>query len=81
MRIPAENVACATKAALALADEKGFTSIAIPGMGTGVGGVDPSDAARHMITTIRSITTRSVQQVILVDIDPAMVAAWRNELT
>ncbi len=81
MRIPSENVAHATKAALSLADEKGFTSIAIPGMGTGVGGVDPSDAARHMITTIRSITTRSVQQVILVDIDPAMVAAWRNELT
>jgi O-acetyl-ADP-ribose deacetylase (regulator of RNase III) len=81
MRIPAENVARATKAALSLADEKGFISIAIPGMGTGVGGVDPDDAARHMIRTIRSVSAQSIQQVILVDIDPAMVAAWRNELT
>jgi O-acetyl-ADP-ribose deacetylase (regulator of RNase III) len=81
MRIPAENVACATKAALSLADEKGFISIAIPGMGTGVGGVDPDDAARHMVRTIRSVSAQSIQQVILVDIDPAMVAAWRNELT
>ena len=81
MRIPVENVARATKAALSLADEKGFISIAIPGMGTGVGGVEPDEAARHMIRVIRSIPVRSVQHVILVDIDPAMVAAWHNQLT
>lgn len=81
MRIPAEHVALATKAALSLADEKGFTSMAIPGMGTGVGGVDSEEAARRMVEAIRSVSLRSVQQVILVDIDPAMVAAWRHELT
>jgi O-acetyl-ADP-ribose deacetylase (regulator of RNase III) len=81
MRIPAENVARATMAALSLADDKGFGSIAIPGMGTGVGGVEPEEAARHMIRAIRSVATRSIQHVLLVDIDPAMVAAWRNELT
>lgn len=81
MRIPAENVARATRAALSLADKKGFTSIAIPGMGTGVGGVAPEEAARHMIRAIRSVSVRSVQEVILVDVDPVMVAAWRNELT
>ena len=32
-RIPVQHVAFATKAALTLADEKGFESIAIPGMG------------------------------------------------
>src|SRR5712692_11111670 len=37
MRIEPENVALATRAALALADVRGFSSIAIPGMGTGVG--------------------------------------------
>ena len=76
-----ENVARATNAALDLADEKGFTSIAIPGMGTGVGGVEPKEAARHMVRAIRSVSTQSVQNVILVDIDPAMIAAWRSELT
>jgi O-acetyl-ADP-ribose deacetylase (regulator of RNase III) len=80
MRIPAENVAQATRAALSLADEKGFTSVAIPGMGTGVGDVEPDEAARHMLRTIRSFSARSLRDVVLVDIDPAMVAAWRNEL-
>ena len=49
MRIPADNVALATRAALALADEKGFTSVAVPGMGTGVGGVAHGEAAERMI--------------------------------
>ncbi len=80
MRIPAENVAQATKAALALADARGFASLAIPGMGTGVGGVDPADTARQMVRTIRAFGAHSLQQVMLVDIDPAMIAAWRNEL-
>ena len=80
MRIPAENVAQATKAALALADEKGFASIALPGMGTGVGGVDPREAARHMVAAVHAYSARCLQRVVLVDIDPAMIAAWRNEL-
>lgn len=80
MHIPAENVDKATQAALALAEERGFASIAIPGMGTGVGGVDPDDAARHMIKSVRSFSARSLFEVILVDIDPAMIAAWRNAL-
>lgn len=41
MHIPATNVGLATRAALDLADEKGFISLAFPGMGTGVGRVSP----------------------------------------
>lgn len=37
MRIPVENVGRATTAALRLAEAKGFTVIALPGMGTGWG--------------------------------------------
>lgn len=81
MRIPAEHVARATKAALALADEKGFASIGIPGMGTGVGGVDPRDAARHMVAAVRSHSAQCLQRVLLVDIDPAMIDAWRSALS
>ncbi|GAH84142.1 unnamed protein product, partial [marine sediment metagenome] len=39
MRIGVENARLATQAALRLAKEMGLSSIAIPGMGTGVGGV------------------------------------------
>lgn len=80
MRIPAENVGNATRAALTLADEKGFSSLAIPGMGTGVGGVTPSDAAARMIYEIQSFVPQSLSRVILVDIDPVMVNAWKELL-
>lgn len=78
MRIPAENVGKATTAALRLAEEKGFIVIALPGMGTGVGGVDHSAAAVSMIQAITQFQARRLQRILLVDIDPAMVAAWRQ---
>ncbi len=80
MQIPAANVASATKAALTEADEQDFESIALPGMGTGVGGVSHRDAAAMMIREIRSYSPRSLKSVILVDVDEAMVAAWRAQV-
>ena len=80
MRIPAENVAQATRAALKVADEKELTSLAIPGMGTGVGGVAHDEAAARMIKEITSFKARSLRSVLLVDVDQAMVEAWRKSL-
>jgi O-acetyl-ADP-ribose deacetylase (regulator of RNase III) len=80
MRIDPENVALATRAALALADARGFASVAIPGMGTGVGGVAQADAAAMMIKEIRAFVPRALQTVVLVDVDPAMVQAWLDRL-
>ena len=80
MRIPAENVGLATRAALTVADEHHFSSVAIPGMGTGVGGVSPTDAASKMIEEIQSFIPRSLTRVVLVDVDTIMVQAWREEL-
>jgi len=81
MHIPAQNVALATKAALTLADEKGFESVAIPGMGTGVGGVAHADAARVMVAAIRGFTPRALKSVVLVDVDSAMIEAWRKAIS
>lgn len=80
MRIGAENVALATGAALRLADERGFASVGIPGMGTGVGGVAPAEAAAHMIRAIQAHQPRTLRTVVLVDIDPEMVDAWRDAI-
>lgn len=80
MRIEPEKVALATRAALALADVRGFSSIAIPGMGTGVGGVAHADAANRMIAEIRAFEARTLKSVVLVDVDPAMVNAWHEAL-
>lgn len=78
VRIPPQNVALATKAALALADAQGFVSLAIPGMGTGVGGVAHAEAAKLMVGEIKAYAARALQSVILVDVDQAMVEAWRE---
>src|ERR1051325_9655713 len=78
MRIPASHVGLATRAALSLADERGFVSVAIPGMGTGVGGVAPADAAREMISAIRSFSADRLQAVVLIDVEGSMVQAWRE---
>ena len=80
MHISVQNVALATRAALTLADEKGFESVAIPGMGTGVGGVAHVDAAKAMAETVRAFSPRTLKSVVLVDVDPEMVAAWKGAL-
>lgn len=80
MRIDAANVAKATRAALELADANGFSSIALPGMGTGVGGVAHAEAAQMMLKEIQSFDPRSLRTVLLVDVDSAMVEAWREKL-
>jgi O-acetyl-ADP-ribose deacetylase (regulator of RNase III) len=79
-RIDADNVTKATRAALELADRQGFASIAIPGMGTGVGGVAPGEAASRMIQAIRAFRSSHLQSVVLVDVDREMVEAWQNAL-
>ena len=80
MRIEPRNVALATRAALVLADARGFVSVAIPGMGTGVGGVFHADAAAMMIKEVRAFMARTLKSVVLVDVDPTMVQAWHEAL-
>lgn len=80
MRILPKNVGLATRAALRLADENGFSSIAFPGMGTGVGGVAVVEAAAMMIDEIRKFSGSSLEGVVLMDIDPSMIQSWRSYL-
>ncbi len=80
MQIGCENVKKATKAALELADQLGLKSVAIPGMGTGVGGVSKKDAAETMIETIKKFKPKNLKKVILVDIDEQMVKEFENAL-
>jgi O-acetyl-ADP-ribose deacetylase (regulator of RNase III) len=82
MRQPAELtdadiVARATKAALECAERLNLRSLAIPGMGTGVGRVPVADAAHAMVETIRQFPAKSLQRVVLVDLQAEMVKAFR----
>ena len=69
MKIGVENVRRATRAALVAAAHKSLDTIAMPGMGTGLGGVDAADAARAMIDELRAHRQAKPTTVYLVDLN------------
>jgi O-acetyl-ADP-ribose deacetylase len=79
-RTTVDKVRAATLAALMCADSYGVKTLAIPGMGTGTGGVSMGAAADAMVEILRNYETASVRKVILIDNDPGMVAAFRQSL-
>lgn len=76
------NVEKATTAALNLARELRLTSIAIPGMGTGVGGVPVREAAETMIEVIRRHLSErtSLKRIFLISIDEELTSAFESAL-
>ncbi|HDQ22984.1 MAG TPA: macro domain-containing protein [Candidatus Uhrbacteria bacterium] len=74
------NVAMATRGALELADDMKFSVIAMPGMGTGIGGFPKKNAAKVMIEEIKKFEPINLEKVILVDIDDELVEFWQKEL-
>ena len=70
----------ATLAAAQAADAAAIRTIAMPGMGTGVGGVAYTEAASQMICALRDVGTDHLSMVVLVDISSEMVDAWRRAL-
>lgn len=76
-----ESVRIATSAALSIADLNKFKSIAIPGMGTGIGSVNHEEAAHEMINVIKNYKQKYLEKIILVDINKEIVAAWKKALS
>ena len=79
MKIPVENVAKATRAALQLGRKMKIKNIAIPGMGTGVGGVSPADAAEAMIKVARKFEN-TFDSITLIDRNEKMIHAFMTFL-
>lgn len=74
------NIGVSVKGALFLADDQGFKTIAFPGMGTGVGGFPPDEAAKLMIKEIKDFQARNLEKVILIDLNDEMVKSWTDNL-
>ena len=79
MRIGVDNVEKATRAAFELAKSMKLKSIALPGMGTGVGGVKEEDAARAMMNVAKDYV-EYFDEIIFIDINERMVDAWKRLL-
>lgn len=76
MRIGVENVRRATRAALIAAARNEFGTIALPGMGTGVGGVPVDEAARAMVDELRAHKQPAPGTVYLVTTSDILLAAF-----
>ena len=79
MRIDVENVRLATQAALKLAEDLKLQFIAIPGMGTGVGGVPPEKAAKAIINVAKKFENK-FKKIIFVDRNDEMVDSFNKYL-
>jgi len=79
MRISVEKVRFATQAALRLAKEMELSSIAIPGIGTGVGGVAHQKAAVTIVKIFKEIED-SFLTIFLVDINKDMADSFNGSL-
>ena len=79
MRIGVDNVRDATCAALELGVELKLKTIAIPGMGTGVGGV-PTDVAAEAIVNIAKGFEDKFEKIILIDRNNGMIDSFKKYL-
>jgi O-acetyl-ADP-ribose deacetylase (regulator of RNase III) len=79
-KVGVENVRRATRAALLAAARHEFDVIALPGMGTGLGGVDPADAARAIVDELRAHRQPKPTTVYLVDIDDEILFCLEEAL-
>ncbi len=80
METTEEKVRRAVRAVLELADRMGFESIAMPGMGTGVGRLPKDISAKVMLHEISSFQAKNLKRVLLVDLDPQIVQEWKRLL-
>jgi O-acetyl-ADP-ribose deacetylase (regulator of RNase III) len=79
MKIKRENVEAAIRAALKLASDKNIKTIAIPGMGTGVGGVFLDDAAKVMIKVAKEYE-KNFEKIIFVGYNDELTNAFKKYL-
>ncbi len=73
-----EIVRQATFAALVCAEENDLESIAFPGMGTGVGGLDKKEAAKAMFEVILNFKVQSVKKIMLCAINDELFSAFEE---
>jgi O-acetyl-ADP-ribose deacetylase (regulator of RNase III) len=76
-----DKVRQATLAAVMCADSYGVKVLAMPGLGTGVGGISATSAAEVIVETLRNYETASIRKIILIDQNPEMARAFRDALT
>ena len=81
LRTDADLVRRTTRSCLALADELGCRSFALPAFGTGVGGFALSECARIMVEEARSFEPQSLERLIFAVFGGEAYEAFSSELS
>ncbi len=79
-KVSPENARLAMKGILKCAEENGIKEIAVPGLGTGVGGVSAKDAASVMVDELKNFESDVVEKVLLVGYSDELYTAFKEEL-
>ena len=79
-RTTPDNARLAMEAALECAERNNIRELAVPGLGTGVGGVRHQDAARAMVSAARHFKARSIERLVFVAYDDGLYEALRKEI-
>jgi len=79
MRIDIENVKLATRAALETGVKLNLKSIAIPGMGTGVGGAQVDKAAEVIVSLAKEYEDK-FEKIFLIDRNEEMIESFKKFL-
>ena len=80
-KITVENVKLATRGILSCAEENGIKEIAIPGLGTGVGGVSEKDAAKAIVEVVREYETKVIEKIVLIGFTDSLYQAFLDEIS
>ncbi len=80
LRTDAELVRRTTRSCLALADELGCASLALPAFGTGVGGFPLGDCARIMIGEACAFSPQALERVLFAVFGAEAKAVFESEL-
>lgn len=80
VKIGAEHIRRAARAALIAASRQELAVVAFPGMGTDVGGVDAAEAARAIVEELRAHKQPYPQTVYLVDTSSDVIEAFEAAL-
>lgn len=77
--IPPKNAGMAMEGILKCAEKNRIKEVAVPGLGTGVGGVSAENAAQEMIKAVENFQGKNVEKVILVGYGDELYNAFKTE--
>jgi len=74
------NISKAVLGAVLMADDLGYKSVAIPGIGTGLAEVPYKESAKAMINPLKKFVPHSLEKIVFIDLNDEMVDAWKEVL-